>query len=170
MDKIVHLDDMQSATSDSGLDLFKARAELGIENFGLSVMLFIPNSEESYYPTHNHESDGLAETYLCVNGSGFVKFGDGEWMEFGETDFIQVDPQTTRSFRSGPNGLVLAIAAAPAEKGQPYTPPEWSQLSQSDETTKGEAETGTDAGNLTDTSDEVHKEQSVEETERTEQS
>src|SRR3954453_24007468 len=44
----------------------RARAELGVESFGMQVMDLPPNLEQ--YPEHDHSEDGQEEVYLALRG------------------------------------------------------------------------------------------------------
>ena len=46
----------------------RARAELGVESFGMQVIDFPPNMGDQY-PEHDHGEDGQEEVYLPLSGS-----------------------------------------------------------------------------------------------------
>jgi len=58
------IDDMEAVY----LGAFKrARAELGVESFGLQILDLPPNYDN--YPEHDHEQDGQEEVYVALRGS-----------------------------------------------------------------------------------------------------
>ena len=66
------IDDMEAVY----LGAFKrARAELGVESFGMQMIDLPPNYEN--YPEHDHEQDGQEEVYVALRGSGEIEI-EGE--------------------------------------------------------------------------------------------
>lgn len=65
---IKKIDDMEAVYAGS---FKRARAELGIESFGCSVLDLPPNLEQ--YPEHDHASDGQEEIYIALSGSGEIE-------------------------------------------------------------------------------------------------
>jgi mannose-6-phosphate isomerase-like protein (cupin superfamily) len=108
--------------------LFKrARAELGVEAFGLAVMDLPPNLEQ--YPEHDHSEDGQEEVYVTLRGSGEIEI-DGERYEMDPDTVVMVGPGVKRKIRTGDEPLrILAIGGTP---GEPYTPSEFSKLGEPD--------------------------------------
>ena len=46
----------------------RARAELGVESFGMQIIDMPPNYDN--YPEHDHEQDGQEEVYVTLRGGG----------------------------------------------------------------------------------------------------
>ena len=66
------IDDMEAVY----LGAFKrARAELGVESFGMAIIDLPPNFEN--YPEHDHSGDGQEEVFLALRGDGEIEI-DGE--------------------------------------------------------------------------------------------
>ena len=53
----------------------RARAELGVESFGMQIIDLPPNYEN--YPEHDHEQDGQEEVYVTLRGGGEIEI-EGE--------------------------------------------------------------------------------------------
>ena len=51
----------------------RARAELGVESFGLQVIDMPPNVDA--YPEHDHSQDGQEEVYVAMRGGGEIEIG-----------------------------------------------------------------------------------------------
>ena len=101
----------------------RARAELGVEAFGLQVIDFPPNAER--YPEHDHADDGQEEVYVALRGSGEIEI-EGERHPFDPETMVRVGPGVKRKLWPGEEGLrVLAIGGRP---GQAYEAPEFSRL------------------------------------------
>lgn len=104
----------------------RARGELETTAFGLGVLRLPPNFDRA--PTHNHRFDGQEEVYLPIAGSGAIVCG-GEPIELSTNSAIRVGPTVSRTFTSGPEGVVMLIAGgtpgkayeafAPLELGAP---------------------------------------------------
>ena len=101
----------------------RARAELGVESFGLQVMDMPPNAHQ--HPEHDHSSDGQEEVYVALRGSGEVEI-DGQRYPLNPETIVRVSAGTMRKIWPGDEGLrVLAIGGRP---GKPYEAPEVSEL------------------------------------------
>jgi mannose-6-phosphate isomerase-like protein (cupin superfamily) len=114
------IDEMDTAF----LGAFKrARAELGVESFGMQVIDLPPNFDR--YPGHDHSDSGQEEVFLALRGSGEIEIGD-ERVPLDADHIVRVGPEETRKVVSGPDGIrLLALGGTP---GQVYEPPEVSQL------------------------------------------
>jgi quercetin dioxygenase-like cupin family protein len=114
------IDDMEAMY----LGAFKrARAELGVESFGLGIMDLPPNLEQ--YPEHDHSGDGQEEVYVTLSGRGEIEI-DGETHVLEPETVVMVGPGVKRKVRTGEEPLrLLAIGGIP---GQPYNAPDNSQL------------------------------------------
>jgi mannose-6-phosphate isomerase-like protein (cupin superfamily) len=97
----------------------RARAELGVESFGLQVIDMPPNFDG--YPEHDHAEDGQEEVYLVLGGrADFVV--DGDEVTVAEGQMLKVDAGTKRKLYAGDDGVrVLAIGCTP---GAVYERPE----------------------------------------------
>jgi mannose-6-phosphate isomerase-like protein (cupin superfamily) len=101
----------------------RARAELGVESFGLQVLDMEPN--EQRYPEHDHSSDGQEEVYIALRGNGAIEVGDDRHPLDRDT-MVRVGAGARRKLWPGEEGLrVLVIGASP---GRVYEPPELSRL------------------------------------------
>ena len=101
----------------------RARAELGIQSFGLQVIDMPANADQ--YPEHDHAGDGQEEVYLALRGSGQVEI-EGERHPLDPDTMVRVSAGTQRKIWPGEEGLrVLAIGGCP---GKTYEPPEVSKL------------------------------------------
>src|SRR5512144_492262 len=101
----------------------RARAELGVESFGLQVLDFPPNADA--YPEHDHGEDGQEEVYVPMRGAGEIRI-DGETHALEPGVMVRVGPGVPRKLVSGEEGMrVLAIGGVP---GKAYEPSELSRL------------------------------------------
>jgi len=101
----------------------RARAELGVQSFGMQVLDIPPNAHQ--YPEHDHAGDGQEEVYVALHGSGEVEI-DGERHQLDPGTMVRVSAGTMRKIWPGEEGLrVLAIGGCP---GKAYEPPEVSKL------------------------------------------
>ncbi len=115
-----HIDEMEAAF---GGGLKKARAELGVESFGMQVVDLPPNYTD--YPEHDHASDGQEEVYSVLRGSGELDV-EGERVALSSDVLVRVGPGIKRKVFSGPEGLrLLALGGVP---GSAYEIPEFTQL------------------------------------------
>jgi mannose-6-phosphate isomerase-like protein (cupin superfamily) len=117
---VKRIDDMEAIY---GGAFKRARAELGVESFGLQVLDFPPNADS--YPEHDHSEDGQEEVYVVLRGSGEVEI-DGERHPLEADTMVRVTSGTKRKLRTQGEGMrVLAIGGCP---GKAYEAPEISQL------------------------------------------
>jgi mannose-6-phosphate isomerase-like protein (cupin superfamily) len=118
--EVKKIDDMEAMY----LGAFKrARAELGVESFGLGIMDLPPNLEQ--YPEHDHSEDGQEEVYVTLSGRGEIEI-DGETHVLEPETVVMVGPGVKRKIRTGDEPLrLLAIGGIP---GQPYSAPDNSRL------------------------------------------
>jgi mannose-6-phosphate isomerase-like protein (cupin superfamily) len=102
----------------------KARAELGVQSFGMQVIDLPPNYSD--YPEHDHESDGQEEVYSAMRGSGAIEI-EGERLELTPDVLVRVGPGIKRKLFAGPEGLrVLALGGKP---GAAYEIAQFTELS-----------------------------------------
>ncbi len=101
----------------------KARAELGVESFGMQVIDLPPNFDR--YPAHDHSESGQEEVFVVLRGGGEIEIG-GERVALEGDSFVRVGPAETRKVVSGPEGIrLLALGGTP---GQVYEAPDLTQL------------------------------------------
>ena len=114
------IDDMEAVV---GGAFKRARAELGVEAFGCSVMDFPPNVDQ--YPELDHSGDGQQEVYLALRGSGEIEI-DGERHTLDPETMVMVGPGVKRKIFTGEESMrLLAIGGIP---GKPYEAPQNSKL------------------------------------------
>jgi hypothetical protein len=105
----------------------RARAELGVESFGLSIIDLPPNFED--YPEHDHAEDGQEEVFVGLRGNAEIEI-DGERFPLDEEHLARVAPGTNRKLWPGPEGVrVLVVGGVP---GGNYEPPANSKLGEPD--------------------------------------
>lgn len=114
------IDDMDAALFGS---FKRARAELGVESFGMQVIDLPPSFDG--YPSHNHSHDDQEEVFLALRGSGELEV-DGERMPLDQDHMMRVGPAEQRKVWVGPEGLrLLVLGGTP---GKVYSPPETSEI------------------------------------------
>src|SRR5436190_24291224 len=98
------IDDMEEVVGGPpGVDSFKrARAELGVEAFGVSVLDFPPNVDT--YPEHDHAEDGQQEVYLALRGRGEIEI-DGERHTLDPETMVMVGPGVNRKILTGDESM-----------------------------------------------------------------
>ena len=117
---VKRIDDMEAVVAGT---FKRARAELGVESFGVQVMDLPANLE--IYPEHDHAEDGQEEVYVALRGSGEVEI-DGERHPIDGETMIMVGPGVKRKIWTGDEPMrLLAIGGIP---GKPYEAPEVSRL------------------------------------------
>jgi mannose-6-phosphate isomerase-like protein (cupin superfamily) len=118
--KVKRIDEMEAAF----LGGFKrARAELGVEAFGMQVLDMPPNLDA--YPEHDHAESGQEEVFVVMRGEGDLEV-DGERIHIDPDTIVRVGPKARRKFWPGEQGMrVLALGGVP---GEPYEAPDVSKL------------------------------------------
>jgi Cupin domain len=117
---ISRIDDMEAVVFGS---FKRARAQLGVESFGMQVIDMPPHAEQ--YPEHDHAGDGQEEVFLVLRGSGEIEI-DGQRHNMDPETMIRVGPEPKRKIWPGGEGMrLLALGGRP---GQPYEAPEVSKL------------------------------------------
>jgi mannose-6-phosphate isomerase-like protein (cupin superfamily) len=105
-------DDVANAAEEFGIDGMEARfgrKALDLGQFGFSYQKLTPGFRQSF--GHRHEKQ--EEAYIVIAGSGRVKVGEGV-VDLKQWDVIRIDPQATRQFEAGPEGLeYIAIGGQP---------------------------------------------------------
>lgn len=101
----------------------RARAELGVESFGMQVIDMPPSFDG--YPEHDHAGDGQEEVYVALRGGGEIEI-EGERHPLDGDHLVRVGPGTKRKVWPGPEGVrMLIVGGVP---GGPYEAPEISEL------------------------------------------
>ena len=121
---IKRIDEMEAAF----LGAFKrARAELGVEAFGIQVIDLPRNLAE--YPEHDHADSGQEEVFVVMRGAGEIEV-DGERLAIDPETLIRVGPEAKRKLWPGDQGMrVLAVGGTP---GAAYEPPDVTKLGEPD--------------------------------------
>jgi uncharacterized cupin superfamily protein len=105
----------------------RARAELGVDAFGMQVMDLPPRLEQ--YPEHDHAETGQEEVFLVLRGNGEIEV-DGERHPIDPDVMVRVGPKAKRKIWPGDEGMrVLALGGTP---GQVYEAPDVSKLGEPD--------------------------------------
>ena len=118
------IDDMEAVF----LGAFKrARAELGVESFGLQVIDMPPNYDN--YPEHDHGEDGQEEVFLAIRGGGEIEIA-GERFPLDPDHMARVAAGTMRKVWPGPEGIRMVIVGG--VPGAVYEAPDVSKLGQPD--------------------------------------
>lgn len=105
----------------------RARAELGVESFGMQV-IDMPASFEGY-PEHDHSGDGQEEVYVALRGGGEIEI-DGQRFPLDGEHLARVGSGVNRKVFPGEEGIrLLVIGGVP---GRIYEAPDMSKLGQPD--------------------------------------
>jgi mannose-6-phosphate isomerase-like protein (cupin superfamily) len=101
----------------------RARAELGVEAFGMQVLDMPPNYGD--YPEHDHAESQQEEVFVVLRGSADVEV-DGERFSIDPETFVRVGAEAKRKVYPGPEGVrLLALGGTP---GRAYEPMPLTQL------------------------------------------
>ncbi|MGD9737347.1 MAG: hypothetical protein AB7V58_17320 [Solirubrobacterales bacterium] len=101
----------------------RARAELGVESFGMQIIDLPPDFDR--YPAHDHAESGQEEVFVVLRGGGEMEIGS-ERVALDADHIVRIGPEETRKVVSGPQGIrLLALGGTP---GQVYEAPEVTQL------------------------------------------
>lgn len=105
----------------------RARAELGVESFGLGIIDIPPNYEG--YPEHDHSEDGQEEVFVTLRGGGEIEI-DGERFPLDPDHVARVASGTKRKVWPGDEGIrLLVVGGVP---GGAYEAPDISNLGEPD--------------------------------------
>lgn len=105
----------------------RARAELGVESFGMQIIDLPPNFEN--YPEHDHADDGQEEVFVAMRGGAEIEIA-GERFPLDGDHVARVSAGTMRKVWPGPDGIrLLVLGGVP---GKLYEAPEVSKLGQPD--------------------------------------
>jgi hypothetical protein len=105
----------------------RARAELGVESFGMQIIDLPPNFGN--YPEHDHTHDDQEEVFVAMRGSAEIEL-DGERHPLDDNHVARVSPLVKRKLWPGEEGLrVLVLGGVP---GSVYEPPDLTKLGEPD--------------------------------------
>jgi uncharacterized cupin superfamily protein len=105
----------------------RARAELGVESFGMQIIDMPPNYEG--YPEHDHSEDGQEEVYLALRGRAEIEI-DGERHVLDQDHVAKVGPGVKRKVWPGDEGVRLL--ALGGKVGEAYEAPDITKLGEPD--------------------------------------
>ena len=105
----------------------RARAELGVESFGMQVIDMPANFDG--YPEHDHSEDGQEEVYLALRGGGEIEI-EGERYPLDGDHMARVGPGVSRKVWPGDDGIRLLVVGGTV--GSVYEPPDVSVLGNPD--------------------------------------
>jgi mannose-6-phosphate isomerase-like protein (cupin superfamily) len=105
----------------------RARAELGVESFGMQVIDMPPNYEN--YPEHDHTHDNQEEVFLVMRGGGEIEI-EGERFPLDDNHVARVSPETKRKIWPGPDGIRLVVLGG--TPGAVYEAPDLTKLGEPD--------------------------------------
>ncbi|HEX8066510.1 MAG TPA: cupin domain-containing protein, partial [Thermoleophilaceae bacterium] len=107
---IKRIDEMEAAFRGA---FKRARAELGVEAFGMQVMDLPPNLEQ--FPEHDHAESGQEEVYLVLRGAAEIEV-DGERNPIDPETIVRVGPGAKRKLYTGDEPMrVLALGGVPGQ-------------------------------------------------------
>ena len=105
----------------------RARAELGVESFGMQIIDMPPNYEN--YPEHDHSEDGQEEVYVTLGGGGEIEI-EGERFPLDPDHIARVGSGVKRKVWPGAEGIrMLILGGVP---GTAYEAPEFTNLGEPD--------------------------------------
>jgi mannose-6-phosphate isomerase-like protein (cupin superfamily) len=105
----------------------RARAELGVESFGMQVIDMPANYEN--YPEHDHTHDNQEEVFLVMRGGGEIEI-EGERFPLDDNHVARVGPATKRKIWPGPDGIRLVVLGG--TPGAVYEAPDLTKLGEPD--------------------------------------
>jgi mannose-6-phosphate isomerase-like protein (cupin superfamily) len=105
----------------------RARAELGVESFGIQIIDMPANYEN--YPEHDHAHDNQEEVYLVLRGGGEIEI-EGQRFALDGDHIARVDAGTKRKVWPGPDGIRVAVLGG--VPGEAYTAPDITKLGEPD--------------------------------------
>src|ERR1700755_1378140 len=89
----------------------RARAELGVSSFGMSIIDLPPSYE--HYPEHDHAEDGQEEVFIALRGGAEIEI-EGQRFPLDGDHVARVAAGTKRKIWPGPEGLrLLALGGVP---------------------------------------------------------
>ncbi len=105
----------------------RARAELGVESFGMQIIDMPPNYEG--YPEHDHGEDGQEEVYFALRGDAEIEI-DGQRFPLDQDHVAKVGPGVKRKVWPGEQGVRILVLGGIA--GAVYEAPDVSKLGEPD--------------------------------------
>jgi mannose-6-phosphate isomerase-like protein (cupin superfamily) len=105
----------------------RARAELGVESFGLQVIDMPPDFDG--YPEHDHAEDGQEEVFFALRGGGEIEI-EGDRFPLDPAHMVRVASGTKRKVWPGAAGIRLVIIGG--IPGRLYEAPAVSHLGEPD--------------------------------------
>jgi mannose-6-phosphate isomerase-like protein (cupin superfamily) len=105
----------------------RARAELGVESFGMTI-IDMPAGYENY-PEHDHEHDGQEEVFLALRGGGEIEIA-GERFPLDADHVARVSAGIKRKVWPGSDGIRLLVLSGTPD-GE-YKAPDISKLGEPD--------------------------------------
>jgi mannose-6-phosphate isomerase-like protein (cupin superfamily) len=105
----------------------RARAELGVESFGMQVIDLPPNYEN--YPEHDHTHDNQEEVFLVMRGGGEIEI-EGERFPLDDNHIARVGVEAKRKIWPGPDGIRLVVLGG--KPGEAYEAPDITKLGEPD--------------------------------------
>jgi mannose-6-phosphate isomerase-like protein (cupin superfamily) len=105
----------------------RARAELGVEAFGMQVIDLPPSYPD--YPDHDHAEEGQEEVFMAIRGGGEIEI-EGERFPLDPDHMVRVGPKAKRKVWPGDNGIRMVIVGG--VPGGVYQPPAVSKLGEPD--------------------------------------
>lgn len=105
----------------------RARAELGVESFGMGIIDMPANYEN--YPEHDHEHDGQEEVFIALRGGGEIEIA-GERFPLDPDHVARVSPGTKRKVWPGSDGVRLLVLSG--KPGDVYEATDLSKLGEPD--------------------------------------
>jgi mannose-6-phosphate isomerase-like protein (cupin superfamily) len=121
---IKKIDDMEAIF---GGGFKRARAELGVESFGMQVIDMPPNYDN--YPVHDHEQDGQEEVYVTLRGGGEIEIEE-ERFRLDPDHIAKVGPGIKRKVWPGEEGIRLLVLGGTV--GEAYEAPDVTKLGEPD--------------------------------------
>lgn len=118
------IDDMEAIF---GGGFKRARAELGIESFGMQVIDLPPNYDS--YPLHDHEQDGQEEVYVTLRGGGEIEIAEQRY-RLDPDHIAKVGPGIGRKIWPGDEGIRLLVLGGTV--GEAYEAPDMTKLGEPD--------------------------------------
>jgi len=117
---VKRIDEMDAALAGA---FKRARAELGVESFGMQVLDLPPNLDQ--YPEHDHSEAGQEEVFVVLRGAAEIEI-DGERVELDPDTIVRVGPKARRKIYTGEEGArILALGGVP---GAAYVAPKSSHI------------------------------------------
>jgi hypothetical protein len=105
----------------------RARAELGVESFGMQVIDLPPDYE--HYPEHDHADEEQEEVFVVLRGGGEIDIA-GERFPLDGDHIARVGAAVTRKVWPGPDGIRMVVVGG--IPGRAYEAPDVSKLGEPD--------------------------------------